>query len=98
DRNVTGVQTCALPILQLHDVYMRAAQSLQLIDNPHFPAGDEDYPYAQLNTWQIHHPVEYLALYDGYIGCNHRFGNIHIPRKCRRSEERRVGKEDSAGR
>src|SRR5256886_13272209 len=77
DLTVTGVQTCALPILPMHGVSF-----LSTFDDANAPAR---------HTQQYFEILGNRAMYkDGWIAC---WRPDRIPWKLDRSEERRVGKE-----
>src|SRR5690606_40081868 len=90
DFHVTGVQTCALPILNLGaNNIIYAFDSLYSVNHPHY---EKDQSYVvNLNGWAYELEVvsdhEHLVVDDPASIKHHRALN--------RSEERRVGKEGS---
>src|SRR5699024_11483138 len=93
DRNVTGVQTCALPIL---------GQSTRARYNAHLPrlvnmARHNTYLAfftGNNNTWAVRSDKPYPAfLYQVFFYEQHIHGRYAFSNTYDRSEERRVGKE-----
>src|SRR5699024_11578563 len=87
DRNVTGVQTCALPI-SLHVPALVRLQGVQ-----HALHGEEHLPAVVAKV------VQGAALYQAFNGTAVQLPAGHALAEVveRRSEERRVGKEWSSG-
>src|SRR5207248_6305616 len=95
DRTVTGVQTCALPIL-VANVYSGAVRRIEAVDTVVLAAGsrstDALYRALKGDVAELHAAGDcvaprgvHQAILDG-------------TRAARRSEERRVGKEWGSGR
>src|SRR5699024_11313485 len=84
DRNVTGVQTCALPILHVNSIIEERLDKNFLIGHSYFITDDETID--DFDTW-FGDIVEFdiMPMIEEYF-----FDD--------RSEERRVGKECSGGR
>src|SRR5207248_7730885 len=82
DRTVTGVQTCALPILQLGKLYFNHGR---------YAAAEREYLNANRAFPNYAYGLDALAQVEAALGRHARA--ISLERQAVRSEERRVGKE-----
>src|SRR5699024_11548390 len=80
DRNVTGVQTCALPIYEIDEVLLDGAQTPLVISG---------MPRVQSNLYII--TDQFIRTLDEYI--DYQFDEDRDNVWLTRSEERRVGKD-----
>src|SRR5207249_9606097 len=87
DRNVTGVQTCALPILMNPAPVPIAARAIPIgLSLKRFCPGRSDF----LADFVPHLACQLLIFFEELVVTTSRFSHVLPP--CSRSEERRVGK------